>query len=214
MTKDFINSPFWTLPQAIVWIACRDAERASKDALSPKNSAHEAARAALWKMLRSGEVRANGKRNGERREIQPVEWLDLALGKASARPFLSGGGHGLFPGKNTVALASIVFDSNSVTSAAKESRRRTITYADVRIASDGILQQWPDIVKPPSGEAKAPGRPRAIRDKIEEKMIRDARAGYDLAGATEEELRTKYGTKSRNPVRDARKNALSKIAAK
>lgn len=209
MTKDFIDSPFWTLPQAIVWIACRDAERASKDALSPKNSAHEAARAALWELLRSGEVRANGKRNGERREIQPVEWLDLALGKASARPFLSGGGHSLFPGKKTVALASIVFDSGSVTSAANESKRGTVTYSDVRVARDGILRAWPAKL------AEEPARKRGPRGgktrKTVEDIKKELRAGKSFT-EKQESLAERFDV-SRSTFKKAYEIAMSEFQA-
>ncbi|GLI94296.1 hypothetical protein [Methylocystis echinoides] len=156
MKLALIDSPFWTLAQAIDWIVHRDADKVAAGADIGSGPASEEANAALWQKLLAGTVRANGRRNGERREIQAIEWLDLSAGSASAKPFL----HRFFPGKGTVALARIVATQGDVTTAGNEARRETITYSDVRVARDDVLREWP--ARSHAGMAAKRGRPQKI----------------------------------------------------
>lgn len=221
---DTFSLPTWPLGYTVGWIAYRDRARADLIAdtlLSQGDADVLRAWSDLCGRLVAGELPATGLRSSaggvsirpiggaaladerfdrrlSRKQIQPIEWVDLRPGPAIIELPSSVG---------VRARVRLPEQPNYVAS-----ERPGESYIDVRLLARDVLELWPVSLSGRDARVgQKRGAPRTISQRVEDEMLRDLAGGYDLAGAKQEELKAKYKTRSRNPVVTARKKVLSEI---
>jgi hypothetical protein len=177
------------------WVKIEHEDGSSGYGLNPDDDLEES-KPELLRFLRSGASQVTGFREGERRQISPAEWADLRIvGRYGSEGF-----------------ATVMYPAGQ--------RDR---FERVRLSRDALFAAFQARAEPPAAvdangpETMSPSRKRGPRrvvaPRVEAKMRADLRAGYNLAGATEEELRAKY-VASRDTCRRARTEVLSKNSYK